>query len=143
MHTIKTPIPIPAGCVYKLFWGEKYIIVKCKTFLRSKTIFEQSLEAYLRRGKRDNHYTSLFKYIKSIPYLNFTTEILFESENPYRLLVEEQIQLDSAKNDENCLNESFDAYVPVLIQGKRKTWINRGHYLNFRIWLKKRRQSIP
>jgi hypothetical protein len=31
----------------------------------------------------------------------------------------------------------------VLIQGKRKTWINRGHYLNFRIWLKKRRQSIP
>lgn len=134
-------IPDLKGCVYKLFWGEKYVVIKCKTFLRSKTIMEQSLGYFLKRNHPDKHYTPFFEYIKSHPFYKFSTEVLYQHNNPYRLLIFEQLELENSQPDVNCLNISFDAYIPVNIQGKRKTWITRGHYLNFMHWLKKHKEK--
>jgi hypothetical protein len=133
-----SPIPDLEGCVYKLFWGEVYVIVKCKTFVRSRTIIEQSLNAYTSRGKRDLLYHRFFDYIKTHPFYSFRVKVLLKSDSPYQLLIKEQEELDKAKPDLNCFNNSFEAYVPKGIQGSRKAWINRGHYLNFMIWKKKR-----
>jgi hypothetical protein len=130
-------IPDLEGCVYKLFWGEVYVIVKAKTFIRSKTIIESSLERFLEKNKRDLMYHRFFSYIKDHPHMNFRVKILLKSDNPYRLLIKEQEELDKCHSDLNCFNNSFVAYVPKGIQGKRKAWINRGHYLNFMIWRKK------
>jgi hypothetical protein len=131
-------IPDLEGCVYKLFWGEVYVIVKCKTFVRSKTIFEQSLDRFLNRNGEDILYHRFFTYIKTHPFYSFRVNVVLRSNNPYRLLVKEQELLDESRSDLNCFNVSFDAYVPKGIQGKRKAWINRGHYLNFMTWKKKR-----
>ena len=130
------------GCVYKLFWGEIYVIIKCKTFARSKTIIEQSLDRFLNRGGKDILYHRFFTYIKMHPFYSFRVKILLNSDNPYQLLIKEQEWLDKAKDDHNCFNISFDAYVPHGIQGKRKAWINRGHYLNFMIWKKRRFKNV-
>ena len=46
------------------------------------------------------------------------------------------ITLNKNKNNPNCMNVNSHAYIPKNIQGKRKAWINRGHYLNFMNWLK-------
>jgi hypothetical protein len=138
-----TTVPIPfipdvQGCVFKLYWSKFYIVIKVKTFLRQRTIIQESLDRFLRKGTPDHHYTSFFEYIKDHPGENFRVEVLFESENPYMLLKHEQIWLDKSKNDIYCLNTIFEAYIPKGIQGSRRSWINRGHYLNFRMWLKRR-----
>lgn len=132
------PLPAINGCVFKLFWGEAYVIIKGKTFMRQRTIIQNSLDFFLRKGSRDKHYQKFFEHIKSHHYGNFTVEILFESEKPYQLLKTEQIWLDKCKTDPNCMNTIFDAYIPIGIQGSRKSWINRGHYLNFKMWQKRR-----
>ena len=129
------------GCVFKLFWGEKYVIIKCHLLARAKTNIETSLSYHLKTGMHDKLYEKFFDYIKSHPFYSFSVEILFQSDNPYQLLVHEQIELDKAKQDHNCMNTSFDAYVPKKIQGNRKAWVNRGHYLNFMQWLKKYREN--
>jgi hypothetical protein len=136
MYTFNAP-PDTIGCVFRLSWGEKYVIVKAKTFVRAKTIIEQSLHAYLVRGKQDLLYNRFFGYIKLHPGLGFVVKILYKGDNPYQLLKHEQIFLDKSRLDPNCFNQTFDAYVPKGIQGKRKSWINRGHYLNFCLWRKK------
>lgn len=136
MYTFNAPLTTE-GCVFKLSWGEKFIIVKCKTFVRAKTIIEQSLQAYLTRGKQDMLYTRFFGYIKLHPGLGFVVKILYKGDSPYQLLKHEQIFLDKFRDDPNCFNQSFDAYVPKGIQGSRKAWINRGHYLNFMMWKRK------
>ena len=89
----------------------------------------------------DKLYEKFFDYIKEYPFYEFRVEFLFESENHYQLLIHEQQELDKAKNDEDCFNTSFMAYVPKGIQGKRKAWINRGDYLNFMQWMKKYREN--
>lgn len=134
------PIPDLGACICKIFWGDAYVVAKCRTFARLKTIIEDSLDRYLRKGKHDLMYERFFFYIKAYPNCNFRVKVLFKSENPYELLVKEQEWLDKSKFDLNCMNNSWDAYIPKGIQGDRKAWINRGHYLNFMNW-KRNRES--
>jgi hypothetical protein len=126
------------GCVFKLFWGNGYVVIKGKTFLRQRTIIQSSLDLFLRKGTKDRHYSKFFEYIKAHTGSSFEVEILYLDENPYQLLINEQTWLEKCKNDINCMNTIFDAYIPKGIQGSRKSWINRGHYLNFKMWQKRR-----
>jgi hypothetical protein len=125
------------GCVFKLFWGEKYVIVKCKMFARAKTIIEESLGYYIKGTKmRDKLYDNFFQYIRTTPFYSFRDEILYKGDNPYHLLKQEQLALYNGEHDVNCMNVRFESYYPKLIQGKEKYWINRGHFLNFKRWQK-------
>lgn len=137
MEVPKIPYRYVNGCVFKLFWGEKYVIVKCKMFARAKTNIETSLFYHLKTGMHDRLYEKFFDYIKSHPFYEFQLQIIFKSDNHYQLLVHEQEELDKSKDDNNCMNTTFMAYVPKGIQGKRKAWINRGDYLNFMQWYNK------
>lgn len=126
------------GCVFKLFWGDVYVIIKCNQFNWYKSIIEQALYYFFKKNKPDLLYNRFFGYIKTHPFYSFRVKVLFISESPYELLCKEQEYLDECMNDPNCFNNSFDAYIPKGIQGKRKAWINRGVYLNFMMWKKKR-----
>lgn len=141
METPIIPYRNVNGCVFRLYWGAKFIIVKCKTFARAKTLIETSLHYHFKTGMHDHLYENFFDYINSNPEHHFRVEILYENDNPYLLLIFEQQELDKCKQNPDCMNIYFDAYIPKLIQGKRKAWINRGHYLNFRMWLKKRKET--
>jgi hypothetical protein len=127
------------GCVFKLFWGDAYIIAKCHYFDWYKNTIEQALYSHFKKNKPDLLYNRFFGFIRTHPFYTFRVKILFQSESPYRLLCREQEELEKAQADANCFNTSFEAYVPKGIQGKRKSWISRGTYLNFMMWKKRRR----
>ncbi len=142
MDIPRIPLYNERGCVFKLFWGEKYVIVKCKYFARARTLIETGLKYFLKNNHHDNLYHKLFLHIKNTPFNTFNVEFLFKRDNPYELLKNEQIELDKSCTDNNCLNTSFEAYIPKYTQvNGKKSWINRGYYLNFHQWLKKRHQS--
>lgn len=124
------------GCVFKLYWGSKYVIIKCKTYARAKTIIEQSLSYHFKTGMNDKLYNNFFDYIDSNSDHSFVVEVVTQSDNPYLLLISEQTELNKSKGDPNCMNVNSEAYIPKGIQGNRKAWINRGHYLNFKNWQK-------
>lgn len=125
------------GCVFKLFWGEKFVIIKCRTYARAKTIIEQSIFYHLKTGMNDKLYNNFFDYIDNNSDHSFEVEIIYQNNNPYKLLIAEQTELNKAKDNPNCMNVNSEAYIPKGIQGNRKAWINRGHYLNFKNWRKK------
>ena len=51
---------------------------------------------------------------------------------------EKAIEIMKAKEDSKCLNLYFDPYIPNgTNRGNRKSWINKGYYLNFMQWKKK------
>jgi hypothetical protein len=134
-------------CVYKLSYGNKYIIVMAKSMYRSVWSINSDIERYdkgVRENTSDGLYGKFCRYIIDNPNNKFHFEMLLISKNPYKLLQCCQKQLDKSINDSNCLNTSFEPYLsrniqtpPLYLKGKAKEekyWINRGYYLNFRKW---------
>ncbi len=132
------------GCVYKLWYAEKYIVIKCRTLARSCENLNTNIEYYFKNIGKDKHqkdnYLQFYQHIHQNNQGKFKIEVLLQSNNPYQLLMSEQLALDEVIDDENCLNIIFDAYVPDNTQRNgKKSWINRGYYLNFCIWRRKHR----
>lgn len=130
------------GCVCKLWYGNKYVISKCKTLWRFKQNIEINLGYFIKNTplarRDDNLYYHFFMYIIDNPQQDFKIEILFQSENPYQLLKTEFLELSKAKSDPQCLNNHFEPYVPKNTNRKGSgSWINKGYYLNFMQWKKK------
>lgn len=128
--------------MYKLLYAGKYIIVKGKTLARSVQIIEVGLTRFLKntpKGRKEtDYYHKFFTHILHNPFQKVELQIIFQSDNPLLLLKREQTELNLAKNDTNCLNQSFDAYIPQFTQvNGKKSWINRGYYLNFMDWKRK------
>lgn len=129
--------------VYKLWYHEKYVVIAAKTIQRSIQNLNIGLQYFFKntpKGRNPNDlYYKFYNHVADNPFDSFRVEILYETANPYKHLIAEQTLLWAAKNDENCLNKSFDAYIPqnTQVNGK-KSWINRGFYLNFMMWKKKK-----
>jgi hypothetical protein len=141
------------GCVFKVFYGDKYIISMGKYLKNALDMLNIDISGM--KNKRD----SLFKkdkggqfiifsdYVYNNPDHEFKVDILLRSNNPYRLLKRCQVELDDAIADRDCLNSFFIPFLSRKIQcpikwwserEKKKNkpyWINRGHYLNYRKWL--------
>lgn len=140
-----TIIPEVEGCVFKLWYVGKYVIVKCKTIKRAIENINTGLLYYFKntpKGRNpDDKYFRFYSHVAQNPFDSFTIDVIFASNNPYELLKSEQTALDAGATDENCLNKDFDAYVPQFTQvNGKKSWINRGYYLNFMEW---KRNRIP
>lgn len=124
-------------------WYEgKYIIEKCKTLPVSIAKFINGLNAFVKNTPQGRHPDNLaykfYDYVLQNEGGELKLEIIYQDKNPYQLLIREQLELWKAISDENCLNVSFDAYIPIFTQvNGQKSWINRGYYLNFCIWKKK------
>ncbi len=147
-EVMASEITIPPGiegCVYKLWYGKKYVIIKCKTLARSRENIEIGLKYFLKntpkgRNPNDMYFKFYSHVIENIGNM-FFMEMIFASNNPLKLLMAEFLALQKAKDDENCLNRDFEPYVPQDTQKKAGSWINRGYYLNYMKWKQKKLKS--
>jgi hypothetical protein len=136
----------PSGigaCVFKLIYGDRYVIIKCKTLVRAVENINVGLKYFFKntpKGRNPNDiYFKFYSFVADNPFKSFIVEPFFISENPYELLKTEHIALETAKQDYLCLNSSFEVYIPQFTQvNGKKSWINRGYYLNFKEWVRNR-----
>lgn len=135
------------GNVFKLYYGEKYIVIMGKTLLRQVETIRNDLNRYFKETKLgrtpNNLYFKFYDFIYNTPGLNFNFELILQSEKPYQLLKCCQSELDKGNKDDNCMNMVFEPYINKELQKPLKSrkfiwWINRGEYLNFRKWQKQR-----
>lgn len=136
----------PSGigsCVFKLIYGDRYVIVKCKTLVRAVENINVGLKYFFKgtpKGRNPNDlYYKFYNFVADNPFLSFSIDPILISENPYELLKAEHISLQEGSANANCLNQVFDVYIPQFTQvNGKKSWINRGYYLNFMEWRKAR-----
>lgn len=143
------------GCVFKLSYGKSYIISMGRSLRWPIESIERDINQYiLRNDSAEDKRRLYWKFCREVRMYKrkFNIEVLFESENPYQLLKSCQTELDKAKDDRNCLNTFFEPYISKRIQtaskflkerkykdgNKNASWINRGHYLNFKRWQHRR-----
>ena len=133
-------------CLFKLYYGEYYVIVMAKSVYRSVESINADLERYSigNTKAKDGLYGVFCKHVLSYPKEKFRFERISVCDSPYELLKACQIELDKSKGDKFCLNTNTEPYISKRIQTaykyltptaqKNTYWINRGHYLNYRRW---------
>lgn len=143
------------SCVYRLYCGKKYVIVKGKTLAGSIYLIDRGYAAFIAAGGGtgnreggvgqneydgvNTYYMKLYKFIRENPTLPVHAEVVIESSNHYLLLKVEQMELDAAFKDKNCLNNNITSYIPIFRKKSQSYgWINRGSVLAFKKFLKNR-----
>ncbi len=141
------------SCVYRLFYGDRYIIAKGKTLAGSIFLLQKGYAYFLVGGGgsgnelsgeghkeadgKNTFYFKFYRFVSKNPHLSSRIELIIESNNGYQLLKNEQIALNKAIRDKKCLNSNIYAYIP---QCRSKVgmygWISKAHYLNFKRFLK-------
>lgn len=130
MESLRKNLPETSG-VYKLFYGDRYVIVKGKTVAGSLFLIVKGYAYFLfggqgtgnglqepfGKGRRLNvganeFYWPLYTYIKKHPGLTWHMERILIDDNGYNLLRAEQDALDAAQGDKKCLNTNKEAYIP-------------------------------
>lgn len=134
------------GCVFKLYYGNRYIISFSNYLEWSLISIQTDINRYLKgtnleRSKK-GLYFDLCDYVKSNSHMEFRVEVVAETDKGYQLLKICQQELDKAQYDSYCLNSSFEPYISKDIQrpanSRKRIWfINRGSYLNYLRWKKK------
>lgn len=139
-----------ASMIYRLWYEGKYIILKCKTLRRSAENINSDLnrffKAYGKVKDKDNDNDRFYQWVwDNAGADQFRIEPVLVDKNPYQLLKCEYLELKKGEHDPDCLNKPpFYPFISKLIQGKPgKSWISRGHYLNFRMWEKRLTQKKP
>lgn len=109
------------SCIYKLYYGKKYVIVKGKTLSGSIYLIEKGYANFITawggvKGKEcddvNSYYKKFYIYIHKNPKLQFKIEVILESNNGYELLLKEHIELNLSMHDKKCLNNNVESYVP-------------------------------
>jgi hypothetical protein len=115
------------GCVYKLFFGTKFIIVKAK-YLRNSLEILQRNYAYFYANKHlstDNKNLLYFKFYEHCrtnhDKLKYRVELAVQSNGPLELLIAEQDLLLAEMKNKKCLNTSLVAYFPKWVPSEVKT----------------------
>jgi hypothetical protein len=130
------------GVVYKLSYAGKYIIVKGATLVGSLKIINNAYKQYDPKNERfsEHLYGHLFKHlyltedlgrfrIKTFAKLNCRT-------SQYQLLKREQMELDKARYDTNCLNNAVEAYIPKYNNTTHSFgWLTTSAVANYKKWL--------
>jgi hypothetical protein len=141
------PVDIDA-CVYRLWYSDKYVIVKGKNLAGSIFLIQKGLAYFLAGGVageghkegqgKNTFYFQFYTFIKENPQLEWKVEVIFESDNGYQLLKREQQELEAAIADKRCLSGNVEAYIPKFRAktGMYGDWIKPAHVLNFKKYLK-------
>lgn len=133
---------VKGHAVYKLWYEKKYVIVAGKTTERSIANINTGLYYFFKdtpKGRNPNDIFYIFYcHVDDFPFKEFTVEVVFVTDNPYQHLKRWYLELMKAKDDPQCLNLYFEPYIPDgTNRNGKKSWINRGYYLNFMQWKKK------
>lgn len=125
-------VPVPDVC----------IVVSGKTFHRSLTTIKDDLAYYFKnqfkKRSGQNIYEPFYKHVYENQNGNFWIDLVYAGTSPYELLKAAYTYLCGPHNGYIQLNTNELPQIPLATQRKGpRGWINRGHYLNFRIWQKK------
>lgn len=145
--------------VYRLWYGDRYVIAKGKTLPGSIYLIQKGLAYFLAGGGRvgkgtpagepgkghqegqgkNTYYFQFYQFIKENPGLKWSVELILEHDNGYQLLKREQIELEAAIKDKKCLNSNVIAYIPKFRKESALygDWIKPTHVLNFKKFLKR------
>lgn len=137
------------SCVYKLYYGDRYVIVKGKTLAGSIYLIEKGYANFISSwggagGKEwdddaNLFYKKFYLYIHKHPKLQFKVQVILESNNAYDLLVCEQNEIDACMSKKKCLNSNLYAYIPKF---RPKTdshgWISKTDVNSFNEFLNNR-----
>jgi hypothetical protein len=138
------------SCVYKLYYGDKYLIVKGKTLAGSIFFIEKGYASVISSGggKQRTHdiqkewedknkfYFKFYKHIYDNPKLQFRIEVLLETNNAYHLLKREQQELTKSIRDKKCLNSNLTSYIPKFnTKTNMYGWITKKQVASFRRFL--------
>lgn len=130
-------------CVYRLSYGDKFIIVKGKTLTGSLFLIQKGY-GWFRESivKPDTLYVHLYRYIRDNPSKKFRVKVLSKAKNPYFLLKREQAELDKHQYNSNMLNNTTDAYIPKFNPiTDMYGWIPGMKYKSFQRYLKSRKRK--
>lgn len=108
------------GCVYKLYYGDRYLVIKAKYLHFSLKLFNDGYNSF--HHNPHNHtetsghahfYFKMYNYIrKHWGQKTFRVEIVHRSNDPYVLLYTEQIELNAGRKKVKMLNNNITAYIP-------------------------------
>jgi hypothetical protein len=107
-------------CVYKMKLGKtkKFFIWKTNKLKPSLVGMSKDLQRKIDKGCDDQDiFCKLASYMRARSVRNITVEVLVETDNLVDLLDQEKNILNEAKSDRiNCLNSSFEPYIPGWIK---------------------------
>lgn len=113
-------VPFGVGhCVYKLYYGDRYIINYGKDLAGSLFLIQKGFAYHVAYGqkeaddKKNKTWMKFYRYIQKNPKLKFRLEVLFKSKSAFQVLKRCQIELDKAISDRKCLNNNLTPYLPV------------------------------
>jgi hypothetical protein len=150
--TIKHKIEFPSilysvgSCVYKLWYGSKYIFVKAKNCAGSLKMIQDSLNQFMKgseaQRKPDNLYLHFFNYYARNKTKAFRVEVLSSpGDTDYNLLVLEDRLVSEARNDTKCLNNINGAYINQWNEETQSyNWLSRPAVANF---TRNRKKNAP
>lgn len=101
------------SCVFRVWFGKKFLIWKCKALHQSVNTIAMDLDRRLRLGVKDD---DLYK--KAVGYINrgrvtlFEVEVVLTSDDPVVLLQEEYRLFQDGRTNPDCLNETFMQQMP-------------------------------
>lgn len=125
-------------CVYKLFYDDKFLIVKAGNTLSGSLFLIEKEYGHFVSHKHDqavgSEKSSLYfmwhKLIKNNPGGTFRLEIVLETQDMYKLLMQEQRCLnESWGKDKNCMNRDATAYISKKV-------VTKGQLMAFRRYSK-------
>lgn len=131
------------SCLYKLLFNDRFVIVKAKDHEASVKTIQKSLNQFERGSEFQRNPNSLyyhfFDYICKHRNGMFYVEILLESDNIYKLLKAEQLEIEKNRNDKKFLLNAIQAYLPDFDETKGSYgWVPKGVGMAFLKWVKKR-----
>ena len=141
------------SCVYKVWHGEKYLIIKAKNLAGSIYLLEKGYASYIAQGGGqgrnrsgagqnewdgvNTYYIQFYKWVYDHPSKISRIEVILETNNTYELLKMEHIQLKNSFSDKKCLNSNLEAYIPKYrVKTQSYGWINKGSVLAFKKYIK-------
>lgn len=115
------------ACVYKIWADEKFMIWKGRSFSQSVSQSSETIERALRIPvKPGSPFEKLTNFIIQRRCLFVEIEPIAYPKNAFELLKMEHTLLLQEKNNSNCINTVFEAYIPE--------WIPVGHRESFEEW---------
>lgn len=104
-------------CVVKFWFGSKYFIWKCLHLKQScDQVFRDLNRKILNGGKEGDLFFNVVKHQKRTRVMFATVEVLFESTDLAAILAFDHEELSRSSADKDCLNTSFDQYIPKWLE---------------------------
>lgn len=136
-------------CIYKLYHGDRYIIVKGKNLAGSVFLIDKGYAGFLAGNKlnlkgsghkewegKNSFYFKFYRYKQKFPKLPTKTEVIFESEDGFELLKREQEELQKSIRDKKCLNSNVESYIPVFREKTQSFgWLTKAEVDKFNLYL--------